>query len=162
MLDSLSTPASDDMPIRLEKLQKLQAEESERYRGHEFDEDGWHDEEACRVCLEQQTVLNVCRCAECCRRLIIEVDLEDAAREPLIAKQGSPIYTDARLTASGKRELSGYLLNRTGGSDHACVFLDNATSLCTIHPTRPLVCRLFNCEGDGRAQLIELGILPQR
>jgi Fe-S-cluster containining protein len=34
------------------------------------------------------------------------------------------------------------------------------TSLCTIYETRPLVCRLFDCDGDDRQQLVELGILP--
>jgi hypothetical protein len=43
--------------------------------------------------------------------LIIEVDVEDAKREPRIAEKGSPIYADPRLTASGDKELEGYLLN---------------------------------------------------
>jgi Fe-S-cluster containining protein len=43
-----------------------------------------------------------------------------------------------------------------------CVFLDPKTDLCGIYKTRPLVCRLFDCEGEGREQLIELGILPER
>jgi len=70
-------------------------------------------------------VKNACRCGECCRRLIIEVGLEDAEREPKIAEKGSPIYTDYRLTASKQPELEGYLLNDTTGDDHACVFWIN-------------------------------------
>ena len=44
-----------------------------------------------------------CRCGECCRRLLIEVDLEDAEREPRIKELGSPIYTHEMLTKSGQR-----------------------------------------------------------
>src|SRR5205807_2014519 len=102
--------------------------------------------------------LSSCRCAECCRRLLIEVTLEDARREPKIKELGSPTYTPAILTKSGQRELEGYLLN---GQDGPCVFLDQAQNLCTIHPTRPLICRLFDCDHDGREQLIELGILKR-
>jgi Fe-S-cluster containining protein len=103
-------------------------------------------------------VKNDCRCGECCRRLIIEVGLDDAKREPKIAEKGSPIYLDARLTASGKEELEGYLLNATTGNDHACVFLDQPSNLCTIYETRPAACRAFDCEGEGLQQLIHLGI----
>lgn len=116
-----------------------------------------HDLDECYECLLSRTVETTCRCAECCRRLIIEVLLEDAEREPKIRERGSPIYTAAELTRSGQRELSGYLLNGPGG---ACVFLDQETNLCTIHATRPLVCRLFNCDGEDRQELVELGILP--
>ncbi len=145
----------------LMKLQELQEEEAARYAGHEFDEDGWHDEEHCRVCLEAKAVINACRCGECCRRLLIEADLEDAKREPEIAERGDPIYEDPRLTASGKRELIGYLLNNKVRGDMACVFLDQGTNLCTIWQTRPLLCRLFDCDGEGRERLIQLGILER-
>lgn len=120
----------------------------------------WHDPEECEACLEARPPIeNICRCAECCRRLIIEVSLRDAEREPKIKELGSPIYQDARLTASGKQELIGYMLNKVSPGSYACVFLEEATNLCQIHPTRPLICRLFDCEGKGREQLIELGIL---
>jgi Fe-S-cluster containining protein len=102
-------------------------------------------------------VQNSCRCAECCRRLIIEVGLDDAKREPKIAEKGSPINADPRLTASGKPELEGYMLNT--GKDYACVFLDQPTNLCTIYETRPALCREFDCDGD---QLIQLGIKPPK
>src|SRR5450755_4488828 len=85
-----------------------------------------------------------CRCGECCRRLLIEVDLEDAEREPKIKELGSPTYTDERLTRSGKRELEGFMLN---SHEHmACVFLDREKNLCTIYETRPLGCRAFDCD----------------
>jgi hypothetical protein len=116
-----------------------------------------HDPEECYDCLLQETVINTCRCAACCRALIIEACVEDAEREPRIREKGSPIYTPAPLTESGQEELSGYLLN---GKD-ACVLLDPETNLCTIHATRPLTCRLFDCDGAGREQLVELGILDR-
>jgi Fe-S-cluster containining protein len=109
-----------------------------------------------------EDVHNACRCAECCRRLIIEVDVKDAKREPKIAEKGSPIYTDPRLTASKQPELEGYLLNATTGQDYACVFLDQPTNLCTIYDTRPWTCRVFGCDGAGQEQLIQLGIRPPR
>ena len=126
--------------------------------GHDLDEDGEHDEDECWLCLHKQSVENSCRCAECCKRLIIEVTLQDAEREPKIKELGSPIFLPPQLTASGERELDGYMLN---GAEGGCVFLDKTTNLCKIHDTRPLVCRLFDCEGEGREQLIELGILPR-
>ena len=100
-----------------------------------------------------------CRCGECCRRLLIEVDLDDAEREPRIKDLGSPTYTDARLTRSGKRELEGYLLNSR--EDMACVFLDREKNLCTIYETRPFGCRVFDCDREGREQMIELGIFER-
>jgi Fe-S-cluster containining protein len=100
-----------------------------------------------------------CRCGECCRWLLIEVDLDDAEREPRIKELGSPTYTDARLTRSGKRELEGFMLN--SHEDMACVFLNRETNLCTIYETRPLGCRVFDCEGEGREQMIELGIIER-
>jgi Fe-S-cluster containining protein len=123
---------------------------------HDLDEDGEHDPDACYACLLDRAVVNECKCAECCQRLLIEVGLPDAEREPKIALLGSPIYMPPDLTESGKRELEGYLLNAPDGP---CVFLDRSTNLCTIYETRPLTCRLFDCDGEGRERLIELGIL---
>jgi Fe-S-cluster containining protein len=117
-----------------------------------------HDPEECYLCLLQEEVRNTCRCGLCCRRLLIEVGLADAEREPRIKERGSPLYTPPELTASGQRELEGYLLN---GPDVACVFLDQATNACTIYASRPLTCRLFDCDGDGREQLLTLGLLPR-
>lgn len=116
-----------------------------------------HDPEECYHCLRAETVESVCRCGLCCR-LLIETCIQDAEMEPKIKERGSPICMPAALTGTGKDELTGYLLN---GKDGACVFLDQVTNLCTIHATRPLVCRLFNCDGEGREQLIELGYLKR-
>jgi Fe-S-cluster containining protein len=103
-----------------------------------------------------------CRCAECCRRLLIEVDLQDAEREPKIKERGSPIYTPGELTSSGNRELSGYLLNKFTDAGHGCTFLNETTNLCSIYDTRPWACRVFDCDGEDRDELIQLGILPPR
>jgi Fe-S-cluster containining protein len=128
------------------------------WQQHQMDEDGDHDPEECYACLSEQAVSCDCRCAECCKRLIIEATVEDAEREPLIAEKGSPIYAHPELTESGKPELEGYMLN--GGK--GCVFLNPETSLCGIYETRPLSCRLFNCDGEDRDRLVQLGILPPK
>jgi len=78
---------------------------------HHPHQDPDHDPEECYECLLKEEVINTCRCAECCRRLIIEVSGEDAEREPRIKEKGSPTYTPAELTESGERELEGHLLN---------------------------------------------------
>ena len=93
--------------------------------------------------------------------LLIEVSVRDAEREPKIKKRGSPMYSPPELTRSGQRELIGYILN-VKENGYACAFLDRATNDCTIYDTRPLPCRIFDCAGDGREQLVELGILPPR
>lgn len=73
------------------------------------------------------------RCGACCRHLLLEADLLDAEREPLIAQRGSPLK-------GPDEELVGYLLN--GESPHVqCVFLDG--NRCTIYPTRPNMCVAF-------------------
>jgi len=106
-----------------------------------------------------EPVHNDCRCGDCCRHLIIEAELEDAEREPKIKERGDPIYAPAELTASRKPELEGYLLN-SPDNDNACAFLNQTTNLCTIYETRPWACRLFDCDGEGKEQLIQLGIRP--
>src|SRR5437879_2464875 len=90
------------LPAWVQQLRALQQEEAVKYAGHQFDEEGWHDEDECRVCLESQAVINACRCGQCCR-LLIEVDLEDAEREPKIKEKGSPILTPAEFSPEGKR-----------------------------------------------------------
>ena len=104
-------------------------------------------------------VRNDCRCGECCRNLVIEVELDDAEREPRIKERGSPISLPAELTESGRKELAGYLLN-SPENGNACTFLDRSTNLCSIYDTRPWVCRVFDCDGEGREQLIQLGVPP--
>lgn len=106
-----------------------------------------------------QEVHSNCRCGECCRRLIVEVELADAEREPKIKERCSPIYTPAKLTTSGKKELEGYVLN-VKENDYACAFLDQTTSLCSIYETRPWTCRVFDCDGERKEELVQLGILP--
>lgn len=105
---------------------------------HQLDEDGDHDEEECEVCIEQgHSVQCDCRCGRCCEGLIIEASLRDGEREPRI--KALPIikgFTDEPI---------GYMLN---AKDGACEFLDRRTKVCTIHDTRPLVCRLFQCPND--------------
>lgn len=101
---------------------------------------------------------NNCRCSECCH-LLIEADLDDTAREPQFKERRAPIYTDARVTRSGQRKLEGYLLN-TAANGYACAFLDRTNNLCSVYETRPWVCRVFDCEVEGREQLIQLGRLP--
>jgi Fe-S-cluster containining protein len=100
-----------------------------------------------------------CRCGECCRHLLIEVGTDDAEREPKIKERCDPIYAPAELTASHREELEGYLLN-SKDNGNACAFLDQTTSLCSIYESRPWVCRVFDCDGEGKEQLIQLGIRP--
>jgi Fe-S-cluster containining protein len=122
-------------------------------------EDFDHDPECYVPCLAtNEVVRSDCRCGDCCRYMILEALAEDAIVEPRI-KECSPIYQDERLTASGTRELIGYLLNspENGG---ACAFLERATNMCQIYETRPLMCRLFDC--NKRDALVELGILPRK
>ena len=125
--------------------------DDEEEEEEEEEEDEVYEEKMCCTC----------RCGECCRRLIIEVDLEDAAREPEIAELGSPTCLPGKLTRSGKEELIGYMLN-SPKNDMACIFLDQKTNACTIYETRPLGCRVFDCDGQGKDQLIELGILDRK
>jgi Fe-S-cluster containining protein len=89
------------------------------------------------------------------------VRLDDAEREPKIKEHGSPIYASADCTASGKEELEGYMLNDVREDGYECVFLDQTSNLCSIYDTRHWACRVFDCDGEGKEQLIELGILPR-
>src|SRR2546423_12616683 len=120
------------------------------------DEDAWGD---CLPCVAAEgDVKSDCRCGDCCRHLILEALAEDAIIEPRI-KECSPIYLSAELTASGTRELIGYLLNDPKNGN-ACAFFDRETNLCGIYETRPLMCRLWDC--SKKDELIELGVLPPR
>ena len=115
---------------------------------HDVDEDGDHDYEECRRCLEENhSVRNSCRCGECCERLIIEVDSRDAAREPLIKLLGRKIR-DFDGTYPLDEEADRILNRKEGGG---CVFFrrdDDGHGVCGIHATRPLICRLFCCDKD--------------
>lgn len=70
-------------------------------------------------------------------QLIVEASFRDAEREPRIkALPTIKGFTD---------EVEGYLLN---GEDGTCVFFNQETALCTIYETRPLVCRVFDCDSE--------------
>ena len=114
---------------------------------HQLDEYGDHDPDECEECLLSKTVACKCRCGRCCEFLIIEVSMRDGEREPLIAERAKPLYDDM----SGVKEQIGWLLNGKGGP---CVFFDRQTRLCTIHETRPLVCRLYNCDESNIDELL--------
>lgn len=120
----------------------------------DFTDDDGNDED------DRKEVQCSCRCGACCH-LIIEVELEDANREPKIKEVGSPIYTPAALTESGQPELEGYMLNKAENG-YACAFLDRASNLCKIYDTRPRICRVFSCDGEDRDRLVQLGVLPRK
>lgn len=116
--------------------------------GHDIDEDGFHDDEECQLCIERRgSVACQCRCGKCCERLLIEVSLRDAKREPRIKELGRPIWDDEADIFRGEKIVGGYLLNSLE-NEGACAFFDRQTRLCTIHDTRPLICRLFNCDQE--------------
>ena len=105
---------------------------------HDYDEDGYHSREACERCLEEDhSVSSKCNCGACCQRLIIESTLRDAEREPRIAAECGPVRDFD--------DIIGYSLNDKANG-YACHFFDRETLRCTIYETRPLVCRVFNCD----------------
>jgi Fe-S-cluster containining protein len=119
---------------------------------HLIDDD--HDADECYDCLmAREPVKSECRCGKCCH-LLIEVDARDAQREPKITEKCPPILSPPEF---GTRAIIGYLLN-VEENDYACAFLDRETNLCRIYATRPLICRQFDCDAEGREQLIELGV----
>lgn len=116
--------------------------------GHNVDDEGTHDPDECELCVERcKTVACDCQCGKCCEQLIIEVSLRDAEREPRIKQLCSPLWDSDIEIFEHRREVGGYLLN-SHDNEGACVFFDRQTRLCTIHETRPLVCRLFNCDSE--------------
>ena len=116
-------------------------EPTDALSGHDLNEDDDHVPDECRLCLEaNHTVENACRCGECCKHLIIEVTAGDASREPLIKVLGRKLRNG--LTGeSPPDDEADWLPN---GKSGPCVFLKE--ELCSIHETRPLVCRLFCCD----------------
>jgi Fe-S-cluster containining protein len=125
-------------------------------REHQLDEDGEHDSDACEVCFEaEHSVTCECRCGNCCERLLIEVSVRDALREPRIKVCG-PIYDDN--FGQGPKDLIGYMLNDRD-NDFACRFFDRETRRCIIHDTRPLICRVFNCDEEANERWPE-GLEP--
>lgn len=88
------------------------------------------------------------RCGACCRALLLEADLLDAEREPLIAQHGGPM-----------KGLDGYVESyclNADGPDHRCVFLAD-DNRCTIYPTRPNMCVAFG-PGDERCAIVVAGV----
>jgi uncharacterized protein len=76
----------------------------------------------------------VCRaCSRCCAHKIIQVNPYEVAR--LARRTGQ---TTAAFIASCTEE-GGAILKRT--EDDVCIFLDERG--CSVHPDRPLVCRLY-------------------
>src|SRR5262249_51776121 len=111
-----------------------------------------HDPNDCPLCLLQQEPLRCqCRCGRCCESLIIEVTALDAQREPKIRERGSRIRDDEGLP----EELADWLLN---GPKGPCVFFHRdaeGRGICEIYDTRPLVCRLYDCDQSSFAQSLE-------
>jgi hypothetical protein len=105
---------------------------------HDQDEDGYHAREGCELCIENDhSVTSKCDCGACCQRLIIEASFRDAEREPRIASECSPLRDF--------EDVIGYSLNDKS-NEYACHFFDRETLKCTIYETRPLVCRVSNCD----------------
>ena len=117
---------------------------------HHFDEDNVHDEDECDLCVERSgSVPSICRCGNCCERLILESSLRDAEREPRIAAECSP------LRGMNDEPVGHSLNDRSNG--FACHFFDRERRLCTIYETRPLMCRVFNCDDERRSgDLVDL------
>ncbi|MEX1096292.1 MAG: YkgJ family cysteine cluster protein [Planctomycetales bacterium] len=114
---------------------------------HQLDDQGEHWEHECEVCLERnESICCECRCGRCCEAMLIEASLRDAEREPRL-QECSPIYDDN--PDENSRELIGYMLNDKE-NEFACRFFDRHTRLCTIYDTRPLICRLFNCDTERK------------
>ncbi|MCI0464224.1 MAG: YkgJ family cysteine cluster protein [Gemmataceae bacterium] len=107
-----------------------------------------HVRDACPLCLLQHDPARcVCRRGHCCERLLIEATAFDARREPKIRERGS-ITDESGLVPY---EEADWLLNGPSG---ACVFFRrdaDGRGICEIYDTRPLCCRLFNCDTDERA-----------
>lgn len=103
-----------------------------------------------------------CRCGACCRLLAVRATAADARREPRIAERGLPVAYE------GPRP-SEYLLNVLDAAAPdglgACAFLDagppGGPASCTIHATRPEVCRQVDCAlfAEAGARLLALGLL---
>jgi Fe-S-cluster containining protein len=105
---------------------------------HQRDEDGEHWPDECELCLEEsESCVCACKCGNCCEQLILEASHRDAEREPRIKAKCQP-FRDFE-------DVVGYYLNDPA-NEHACHFFNREARLCTIYETRPLMCRLFNCD----------------
>lgn len=107
-------------------------------------------------CLPEVThgpaVVCACRCGTCCKTMAIRATASDTAREPRLALVGNPIAYDAAGNPVA------WLLNTLDHSERdgigACPFFLPATNgdrggVCTIHDTRPDVCRRLDCDTLG-------------
>ncbi len=106
-----------------------------------------HDPDECPLCLLTRERRCQCRCGHCCERLLIEATAFDARREPRIRERAS-ITDEGGLLPY---EEADWLLN---GPTGACVFFHRdaqGQGVCDIYDTRPLACRLFDCDSDERA-----------
>lgn len=111
---------------------------------HTFDEDNVHHEDECRLCILKNYAADCeCRCGHCCERLLLESTVEDAENEPRIVAECKPLRDIGP-------EVTGYFLNDRD-NDMACHFYDRERRLCTIYETRPLMCRVFNCDDERRS-----------
>src|SRR5688572_1927549 len=79
-------------------------------------------------------------CGGCCRTFPIFASETDAAREPRIANEGKRLALHLQ-TPDWKVQLYPLPFHET------CCFLDTQ-SHCTIHETRPDVCRRFEAGSD--------------
>jgi Fe-S-cluster containining protein len=78
--------------------------------------------------------------------MIIEATALDARREPKIRERASIIDEGGEIPP----DQADWMLNRGNG----CVFFSRDSEgrgVCEIYETRPLCCRLFDCDGDERA-----------
>lgn len=124
--------------------EECMADEHEQMLAGNSEAVAFHDPDACELCLLTREKKCECRCGRCCELLLIETTLRDGEREPRIPAGCSPIYGGI----GEERILIGWLLNDGG----ACHFFDKETRLCTIYETRPLCCRLFDCDREPISQ----------
>ncbi len=87
----------------------------------------------------------------------VEGNLELLEQGRLEYRPGDDLLT--LMLSDGKINAKPTVSRRVTVGEFFDEFLDEASNLCTIHETRPLVCRLLDCEGEGREQLIELGVI---
>ena len=111
---------------------------------HDLDDDGGHDAHECELCLEATCAVTCdCRCGNCCERLLLEASPRDAEREPRIV-------AECEVILNLDDEVIGYSLNDCE-NEFACRFFDRTVRRCVIYETRPLMCRVFNCDAERRS-----------
>lgn len=93
------------------------------------------------------------KCGTCCRRNSPVLHRKDlpliqsgilSRKDLILLRRGEPALDNIRnRPVLLDREL--FKLRGSPPSSWTCVFLDQTTSLCTIHENRPLQCRLLKC-----------------